>query len=180
MVFNSDVDDDENEGDSSSIGSYDSGISILCQPIYDEIYAEFHPTEIDLYDRINKALLEIVTEEKSKKELHEKNEKCIEEINLELAKKRREIEDIIANHERVTNQCRTIEQQKKELERKAKNNTQECDLKLKLLYKKKKILEKKKRQIAQKKKNELKQKISKESANLQTELNTPQNGCMLM
>ncbi|VDI09178.1 Hypothetical predicted protein [Mytilus galloprovincialis] len=179
MVFNSDVEEDENEGYNSSMGSHDSGISILCQPIYDEIYAEFHPAETELYDRIDKAELEIDTDEKNKKELHEINEKAIEEIDLELAKKRRELEDIVANHERVTNQCRTIEQQKKELERKAKNDTQECDSKLKLLNKKRKLLEKKKRQIALKK-NELRQRITKESANLQTELNTPQNGCLLM
>lgn len=174
-----DGDFEEDERDRVSLESFDSGVSMSNQPIYDEIHVEFRSTVIELNNRIDATQLQIQSENSFKKNIEVRNEKDMEKINEELKKIKKEVLEVTENLDRVTNQCRTLEQQKRELERKTKNDIQESDLKLKQLNKTKRGFEKQKKQIEQKK-TELRQKISKESESLQTKLNTPQNGCLLM
>lgn len=174
-----DDDFDEDECDSVSVESHDSGVSVPNQPIYDEIHAEFRSTVINLNNRIDETQLEIKRTELFRKNVQVKTKKDIEEIDVELKKKKAEVLEVTVKLNHVTNQYRKCEHQKRGLEREVQIDLQECDLKLKQLIKTKKGLEKQKKQIEQKK-TELRQKISKESESLQTKLNTPENGCFIM
>lgn len=161
-----DDDFDEEECDSVSLESHDSGVSMPNQPIYDEIHAEFRSSMINLNNRIDETQLEIKGTELFRKNVKVTTKKDIEEIDVELKKKKKVFEVTVKlNH--VTKQYRKCEQHKRGLEREVHIDLQECDLKLKHLNKTKKGLEKQEtNRKKNKQKTEFRQKISKESESL--------------
>ncbi|VDI69811.1 Hypothetical predicted protein, partial [Mytilus galloprovincialis] len=170
---------DEEEHDTISLDSHDSGVSMPNQPIYDEAYGEYDMKETELKKLIDKTDREIRNNEAIKSNLQELNEKDVKNIDFQLTKKRKEVIDIKADLNSMLNQCRTLEQQKGEIKNKTKIAFKERDLQLKQLHKRKIKLAKQKCNHAQQK-MKLRQNLSKESDSLQTKLNTPQNGCLIM
>ncbi|XP_052076122.1 uncharacterized protein LOC127714151 isoform X2 [Mytilus californianus] len=170
---------DEDEDDTISLESHDSGVSMPNQPIYDEVYGEYDMKEVELNKLIDKTDREIRSNEAIKNNLQELNKKDVQNIDLQLKQKRKEVIDITADLNSMTNQCHTLEQQKGEIENKTRIDLEERDLKLKQLHKTKIKLAKQKYNH-ERQKMELRQNLSKESDSLQTKLNTPQNGCLIM
>ncbi|XP_052084207.1 uncharacterized protein LOC127721489 isoform X2 [Mytilus californianus] len=176
-VFDDDF--DVYKGDSISVESHDSGVSMSNQPIYDEIYEGYNSKENEIRNLIDKTHSKIKSTETIKNRLQEQIENDMAKIDLQLTKKKKEVIDIKADLDRLTNQCRTLEQQRRDIECKTRNDNQEYDLKLKQLHKRRRDYQ---NQIdsLERKKMESRQKISKESASLQTKINTLQNGCLIM
>lgn len=83
-----DDDFDEEESDSVSLESHDSGVSMPNQPIYDEIHAEFRSSVINLNNRIDETQLKIKRTELFRKNVQVTTKKDIEEIDVELKKKK--------------------------------------------------------------------------------------------
>ncbi|CAG2224068.1 unnamed protein product [Mytilus edulis] len=170
---------DEEEQDTISLDSHDSGVSMPNQPIYDEAYGEYDMKETELNKLIDKTDREIRNNEAIKSNLQELNEKDVKNIDFQLTKKRKEVIDIKADLNSMLNLCRMLEQQKGEIENKTKIGIEERDLQLKQLHKRKIKLAKQKCNH-ERQQMKLRQNLSKESDSLQTKLNTPQNGCLIM
>ncbi|VDI38811.1 Hypothetical predicted protein [Mytilus galloprovincialis] len=170
---------DEYGGDSISVDSHDSGVSMSNQPIYDEIYEGYNSKENEIKNLIDKTQGKIKSNETIRNRLQEQNENDMAKIDSQLTKKKKEAIDIKDDLDRVTNQCRTLEQQRRDLECKTRNEIQEYDFELKQLHKRRREYQNQKACL-ERKKIESRQKISKESASLQTKINTLQNGCLIM
>ncbi|XP_076080787.1 uncharacterized protein LOC143051762 isoform X2 [Mytilus galloprovincialis] len=166
-------------GDSISVDSHDSGVSMSNQPIYDEIYEGYNSKENEIKNLIDKTQSKIKSNETIRNRLQEQNENDMAKIDSQLTKKKKEAIEIKADLDRVTNQCRTLEQQRRDLECKTRNEIQEYDFELKQLHKRRREYQNQKACL-ERKKIESRQKISKESASLQTKINTLQNGCLIM
>ncbi|CAG2246548.1 GTPase IMAP family member 7 [Mytilus edulis] len=166
-------------GDSISVDSHDSGVSMSNQPIYDEIYEGYNSKENEIKNLIDKTQSKIKSNETIRNRLQEQNENDMAKIDSQLTKKKKEAIEIKADLDRVTNHCRTLEQQRRDLECKTRNEIQEYDFELKQLHKRRREYQNRKASL-ERKKIESRQKISKESASLQTKINTLQNGCLIM
>ncbi|XP_063415904.1 GTPase IMAP family member 7-like [Mytilus trossulus] len=170
---------DENEFDDISLQSHDSGVSLANQSLFEDVSVECNSLETDLNELIDKYEKKILSNEEFNKTLQEQSKKEVEDVDLQLENKNKEVKDITADLNHVKNQRRTLQQQKSELKNKTKIDIKENDLKLKQLHKIKRKLAMQKYNL-HRKKIELRQNLSKESDSLQTMMRTNEKGCLIM